>query len=298
MHRNICFHVAYDGTDFHGWQNQPGQRTVQGVLEGVIQRTVRHPVELMGSGRTDAGVHAAGQVANFRTSCELECGKLHHSIASRLDKDVSIFEVRDVHADFHATLGAESKLYQYRIFNSQHRPVERFVQRYAYHYWKPLDLGPMREAAAHFVGEKDFSSMTAAGGERECMVRTVFRCEVERHVDEIRIDVEGSGFLFRQVRNMVGTLLNVGRGAWPPDRVAEILAAKDRTKAGPTAPALGLCLQWVRYPLHLLSPCDNFDPTGRIVDNFENSTGRKCLFENPTVTQPTPSPLAGGTTGG
>ena len=136
----------------------------------------------------------------------------------------------------------------------------------------------MREAAAHFVGEKDFSAMTAAAGRRECMVRTVFRCDVERHLDEIRIDVEGSGFLYRQVRNMVGTLLNVGRGAWPPGRVAEILADKDRREAGPTVPAQGLCLQWVRYPPHLLLSANP-------LDNQSNG-------------QAQPSPLAGETTGG
>lgn len=254
VHRNICFHVAYDGTDFHGWQTQPGQRTVQELLEDAIQRTVRHPVDLIGSGRTDAGVHAACQVANFYTSNELECGKLQHSICSRMAKDVSIYEIREVHADFHATQSALSKLYRYRIYNSRRRPVEGFVQRYTHHFWHPLNIEAMRAAAGHFVGEMDFAAMTAAGGERECMVRTVFRCEVERHLDEVRIDVEGSGFLYRQVRNMVGTLLNVGRGAWPPDHVAEILASKDRREAGATAPPQGLCLQWVRYPPHLLRP--------------------------------------------
>lgn len=252
MHRNICFQVAYDGTDFHGWQTQAGQRTVQELLETAIRRTVRHPVNLIGSGRTDAGVHAAGQVANFHTTCGLDCGKLQHSISSRFPADLSIFEVREVHPEFHATHSAVSKLYRYRIFNSRRRPVERFVHRYAFHFWLPLNVEEMQEAGTHFVGEKDFAAMTAAGGERESMVRTVFRCDVERHLDEVRIDVEGSGFLYRQVRNMVGTLLNVGRGAWPAAHVAEILRSRDRREAGATAPAHGLCLNWVRYPVHLL----------------------------------------------
>ena len=246
--------VAYDGTDFHGWQNQPGMRTVQGLLEEVIQRTVRHRAELIGSGRTDAGVHAVGQTCNFRTDCPLDCGKLRHSLGSRLPQDVALSEIRDVHPDFHATRSAESKLYQYRIFNSPHRPVERLAQRYVYHCWRTLDLDAMRAAAAHFVGEKDFAAMSAAGAQRESTVRTVLRCGVERHLDEIRIDVEGTGFLYKQVRNMCGTLVEVGRGAWAPERVAEILESKDRTKAGPTLPPQGLCLRWVRYPPHMLRP--------------------------------------------
>jgi len=260
VQRNISFHVAYDGTDFHGWQTQPGQRTVQALLEESIQRVVRHPVDLIGSGRTDAGVHAVGQVANFRTICPLACDKLQHSIGSRLPEDVSVFATCDVHADFHATHGAERKLYRYRIYNSPHRPVERFLQRYTFHFWHPLDEEKLREAARRFVGELDFSAMTAAGGERESMIRSVFRCDVERNSDEIQIDVEGSGFLYRQVRNMVGTLINVGRGAWAAERVGEILASKDRSLAGPTAPAHGLCLMWVRYPQTLLDPNMNQPP--------------------------------------
>jgi tRNA pseudouridine38-40 synthase len=260
VHRNICLQVAYDGTDFHGWQTQPGQRTLQGLLEEVIQRTVRHPIELIGSGRTDAGVHAAGQVCNFRTSCELACDRLRHSLGSHLAEDVAICHVCEVRPEFHATRSAESKLYQYRIYNTPHRPVERFVQRYVHHFWHPLNAGQMREAAAHFVGEMDFTSMAATGGEPESMVRTVLRCEIERHVDEIRIDVEGTGFLYKQVRNMVGTLLQVGRGIWPPEKVAEILAARDRSKGGPTAPARGLCLRWVRYP-HYMFRSSNSNPT-------------------------------------
>lgn len=252
MQRNICFHVAYDGTGFHGWQTQPGRRTVQEILEQSIQRTVRHPVALIGSGRTDAGVHALGQVANFHTTCPLDCGKLLHSIASQLPEDVSISELGDIAPDFHATQSAKAKLYRYRIFNSPHRPVERLAQRYVYHYWHPLDVQAMREGAIYFVGQKDFSAMAATGMQRETTIRTVLRCDVERCLDEIRIDVEGSGFLYKQVRNMVGTLLNVGRGAHPPERVAEILESNDRRQAGPTAPAKGLCLQWVRYPPDLM----------------------------------------------
>lgn len=254
MQRSIAMWVAYDGTEFHGWQTQPGLRTVQEVLEQAIRRVVRHRIDLMGSGRTDSGVHAAGHVSHFITECTLEPGKLIHAIGARLPKDVSIVALRQVHPSFDARSRAISKLYRYRIHNTQSRPVEQLVQRYTYHFWQPLDLKRMKEAAEHFIGEHDFSAMAARGCKRESMVRRVLRCDIERHYDEIRIDVEGTGFLYRQVRNMVGTLLAVGRGQWNPRKVVEILESRDRANAGPTAPARGLCMQWVQYPAELLRP--------------------------------------------
>ncbi len=245
--------TAYDGTDFHGWQHQPGVRTVQEVLQQAVRRVARHQIYIVGSGRTDSGVHAAGHVSQFVTTCELEPDRLRHAIGSRLPKDLSIITVRDVHPEFHARRSAISKLYRYRIYNVTNRPVEHKLRRFTYHFWQPLDVDRMRVGARHFVGEKDFTAMAAAGTVRESMVRTVFRCDVERHLDEVRIDVEGSGFLYKQVRNMVGTLVNVGRGLWEPDRVAEALASRDRAQSGPTAPARGLCMQWVRYPADLLA---------------------------------------------
>lgn len=248
MERTIALWVAYDGTDFRGWQTQPEQRTVQDVLEQALRRVVRHQVSLMGCGRTDSGVHAASHVSHFVTTCELPEAKFKHAVGARLPKDISIIDLRAVHPSFDARSSAVSKLYRYRIYNAAGRPVEQFVQRYTYHFWQPLDLDKMREAARHFIGEKDFSAMVATGCVRESMVRTVLRCVVERQGNEVHIDVEGTGFLYRQVRNMVGTLLNVGRGQWPPQRVQEIMESKDRTQAGPTAPARGLCLMWVKYP--------------------------------------------------
>jgi len=254
VERTFALWVAYDGTEFHGWQNQLDLRTVQSVLEDALRRVLRHPVNLIGSGRTDAGVHAAGHVSSFVTTCELDTERLRHSISSRLPKDVSLIALRDVHPRFHATRSAISKLYRYRIHNTPGRPVEHFTQRYAYHFWEPLDVERMRSGASHFLGEHDFAAMASKGGHRETTVRTVLRCDIERHLDEIRIDVEGTGFLYKQVRTMVGTLLNVGRGLWDPDRVADVLKSTDRANAGPTAPARGLCLQWVKYPPELLSP--------------------------------------------
>ncbi len=254
MERNVRLLVCYDGTDFRGWQTQPGLRTVQGTLEEPLRRVLRHPFKLVASGRTDAGVHAVGQVANVVTACEIPDDRLRQAIGARLPPDVGVRAVDTVAMRFHATRSAVSKLYRYRIHNVSERPVAAFTQRYTHHFWVPLDVEAMREAARHFVGTMDFTSMTPASCERETMVRTVFRCDVVRHLHEIHVDVEGSGFLYNQVRNMVGTLIEVGRGHWAPERVPAILEARDRSQAGPTAPALGLCLQWVRYPAELLRP--------------------------------------------
>ncbi len=254
VERTIALWVAYDGTEFHGWQNQLDLRTVQHVLEDALRRVVRHPVNLIGSGRTDAGVHAVGHVSSFATTCELDAQRLRHSIGSRLPKDLSLIDLRDVHPLFHATRSAINKLYRYRIHNAAGRPVEHFTQRYTYHFWRPLDVDRMRAGGVHFIGEQDFAAMASKGGRRETTVRKVLRCDIEREGDEIRIDIEGTGFLYKQVRTMVGTLVNVGRGYWEPDRVADILKSTNRANAGPTVPAQGLCLQWVKYPPELLSP--------------------------------------------
>jgi tRNA pseudouridine38-40 synthase len=264
MVRNIAMCVAYDGTEFYGWQDQPELRTVQSVLEQAVRRAVRHQVSLTGSGRTDRGVHAAGHVSSFPTTNCLPVERLQHSIGARLPKDISIVSLRDVRADFHATRSATSKLYRYRIYNTAGRPVEIHVQQYAYHFWHHLDVDRMREAARLFVGTQDFAAMAGKGAPRQTTVRTVLRCDVERHFDEVRIDVEGDGFLYKQVRNMAGTLIAVGRGQWEPQRVSCILDSRDRANAGATAPARGLCLQWVRYPAEVLRP----DPACRLGLDF------------------------------
>ncbi|RJP37066.1 MAG: tRNA pseudouridine(38-40) synthase TruA [Phycisphaerales bacterium] len=252
--RVVLFRIAYDGTDFRGWQHQPGQRTVQGVLEDVLRRVVRHPVELIGSGRTDAGVHAAGQAASLATTEDLPADKLRWAIVSRLPPDISIDDARDVHPDFHATRDAVSKMYRYRLYAARRRAVAAAAQRYTFHVWRRLDVESMKEGARHFIGTRDFSALAGRGCVRETMVRTVLDCQVNRRGDEVHVDVHGGGFLYKQVRNMVGTLLNVGLGLWPPHRVGEIIESRDRRTGGPTAPPHGLCLMWVVYPPHRLAP--------------------------------------------
>ena len=249
MKRNVQLLIAYDGTDFHGWQTQWALRTVQAIIEEVVRRVVRHPVALIASGRTDAGVHAAGQVANFHTMNELTTDKLRHALGNRLPKDIDLLRLRDVPTRFHSTSRSTRKLYRYRIFNHPRRPTRHHQQRYVYHYYNQLDCGAMRRAARLFVGTHDFKAMASTRSTpRQSSIRTVLHCEVYAACEEIRIDVCGTGFLYNQVRNMVGTLLEVGRGKWPAECVTEILESRNRQNAGPTVPAQGLCLQWVQYP--------------------------------------------------
>ncbi len=245
--RTIRLTLAYDGADFHGWQTQPGLRTVQEEIEGVLRRLVRHPVALVGASRTDAGVHARGQVAHFVTDCLIPTDRLGRALADRLPQDIALVRAEEAAPGFHATRDARAKLYRYRIFASKRRPTEELVQRYVWHVWHPLEMERLRDAARRWIGRHDFAGFATKGSPRQTTVRTIFRCEISREYDEIRIDVEGDGFLYNQVRNMVGTLYEIGRGHWPAERIDRILASKDRRDAGTTAPAQGLCLHWVRY---------------------------------------------------
>ena len=257
MQRNVRLLLAYDGTDFHGWQHQPGLRTVQSALEEALQTVLRHPVNVIASGRTDAGVHAAGQVANVRTDSTIETRRLAHAINSRLPEDVTVQEATDVSQQFHATMSAVSKEYCYRIHNSSARPI--FGRNYVKHIWKELDFDRIQAGTAKFVGAHDFSAFATAGCVRETMVRTVLRCEAQRTGCEIHIRVEGTGFLHNMVRIMVGTLVDIAKGRRDPDDIPAIIASKDRTNAGPTISPEGLCLEWVKYPPELLVP-DDPDP--------------------------------------
>ncbi|MCG3137613.1 MAG: tRNA pseudouridine synthase A [Phycisphaerae bacterium] len=250
MSRNIKLIIAFDGTDFHGWQNQSGLRTVQNEIEQVLQRVVREPVHLTASSRTDAGVHALGLVANFHTQRDWPIEKIFRALNSRLPGDVTIVEARDVPEHFHATRHARSKIYRYRLDPHPLRPVRRLQQRYVYHYPRhPLDVERMQRATEFFIGMHDFRSFCGAGQQEKInYTRTILHNRVYREDDEIRYEVCGTGFLYNQVRNMVGTLLEIGRSHWPVDCLPEILAAQDRRRAGPTAPPQGLCLISADYP--------------------------------------------------
>lgn len=293
MMRNLMITLAYDGTDFHGWQFQPEMRTVQGCLEQALRRVLRHQVVVIGCSRTDAGVHAAGHVANVYTTNPAPMLGLFRSLGSRLPKDMSAVHMAEVPLTFHSTRSAVSKLYRYRIYNNQGRPCEQLLQRYTYHCWLPLDLERMRTAAEAWIGTHDFTSLASAGSVRDSNVRTVLRIEICRLGREVVLDIEGSGFLYKQVRNMVGTLVEIGRGQWPPSRAEEMLKARDRAAGGPTAPARGLCLQWVRYDIPNLPP-----PPPDLIERAERAQppagaarGNEEVEDQPRSAAPTPPDL-------
>lgn len=254
MHRNLRLILAYDGAGFHGWQSQPGLRTVQQEVQIVLQHLLRHPLVVSGASRTDAGVHARGQVANVHTTSEIPIVKLRRAIGSRLPADVALVHVADAPLGFRAIRDARRKLYRYTIHNSSRRPAATHAQQHAWHVWHPLDVERMQVAANRLVGTHDFTSLAGRGSPRENNVRSVHSVEVRRRFESIFVDVVGGGFLYNQVRNMVGTLFEVGRGHWPPERIDAILAARDRNAAGPTAPPSGLCLEWIHYDPMTIAP--------------------------------------------
>ncbi len=238
--------VRYDGTAYHGWQAQPGLVTVQGVLAARIATIVGHRPDLAGAGRTDAGVHALGQVAAFPTEHPIEPGRLQAALNSRLPADVGVVDVTEAPPGFDPSRDALGKHYRYRLHVGDAKPV--FRARYAWHWYRPLEVEPMRAAAARLLGRHDFKSFEGGGSPRAATVRTLTRLDVARAGDEVHVDVEGDGFLYKMVRNLVGTLTDVGRGHRPPEWVDAVLAARDRTAAGPCAPPQGLCLRRVWYP--------------------------------------------------
>ncbi len=243
--RNIKLTVVYDGSAYHGWQIQPGQRTIQGVLTEVISNLVGSEVTVFGASRTDAGVSALGQVALVQIDSAIPVENLARAITGRLPADIAAAEAVEVPQGFDLIGAVKSKLYRYTIFTGQLRPVLQI--RHCWHLPTKLDVTAMAEAAKMLVGKKNFKSFASAADKRENSVRTILRCDVTCEDDWMYVDVEGDGFLYNMVRNIVGTLVEVGIGRWKPEKINEILEAKDRTAAGPIAPAAGLCLMCVKY---------------------------------------------------
>jgi tRNA pseudouridine38-40 synthase len=244
--------IAYDGTDFHGWQMQSNKPTIQGELVGVLRRLTQENVYLHGAGRTDAGVHALGQVGSFRTQSGLSAEEFQRALNALLPQTIRIVGSEEVGPDFDARWSARGKIYRYRIYRG--KVVPPMIWRYVLHYPFPLDEKAMREAAARFAGTHDFASFAASTGSEEdhkerSTEREIFSTELVRTADdeELVFTVRGRSFLRYMVRKMVGTLLDVGRGRLKPGDIDRLYELRDRSKSGPTVPPQGLVMVEVEH---------------------------------------------------
>ena len=247
--RFIKLTLSYDGTDFAGWQTQPGRRTVQSTLENAIRKITGESVSAVASGRTDAGVHALGQVVGFVTVSNHSCSVFRAALNANLPRDVVVLEVCETWTDFHAIRDAQRKTYRYEIQDGDRTDV--FTRRTSWRVPCDLDVGAMRHAAQQLTGSHDFSSFESSGSERATSIRTIYHVAVQRqpysHGGRIVIELTANGFLYNMVRAIVGTLVQVGRGALASAEITRILEAKNRKAAGVTAPPQGLFLLSVEY---------------------------------------------------
>ena len=244
--RNIKLTIEYDGKEFNGWQKQPNKLNIQGNIEQAIKLVTGEEVELFASGRTDAGVHAFGQVANFKTNSLIPIEKIPIALNTNLKRSIRIVEAEEVDERFHSRLSCKRKTYRYVINNSScesaiYRNLETYIPI-------KLDVNKMKEAAKYFEGEHDFKSFKASGTSSKSSVRIIYELEIlEKANDRIYIEVTGNGFLYNMVRIISGTLVDVGLGKIKPEEIQEIIDCKDRNKAGKTLPAHGLFLMNVEY---------------------------------------------------
>ena len=243
--RNLKLTIEYDGTSYAGWQTQTGRPTIQQTLEDAVHRITGERVHVQGSGRTDSGVHALGQAANFRTHANIPAAKLRLALNALLPPDIVVRSVREAPPDLHAQFDARWKTYRYAILNDR---VPTALDRFFCHQVPvPLDVRAMRGAARSLVGRHDFQAFRSEGWREKDTVRTIRRLTIAKKGRYVHITVEGNGFLYNMVRAIAGTLIVIGRGKRPPEDMQKILASRDRKQAGPTAPARGLCLITVKY---------------------------------------------------
>lgn len=246
MHsRRIKLTVQYDGTAYHGWQKQPGVPTLQGTLEEALAQLTGKSIEIVGSSRTDAGVHARGQVAHFDLESPIPTENLPRALNALLPDDIAVIQAEQVEPTFDAISSTFAKWYRYTLNISEIRPV--FEIRYCWHRPGRLDTAAMQQAASYLVGQHDFKSFACAADSRQNSIRTILAFQVSSLPQTIFFDVCATGFLYNMVRNMVGTLVEIGRGRWQTEQIQQILAAADRAVAGPIAPAAGLCLMQIFY---------------------------------------------------
>ena len=243
--RNIKLVIEYDGKGFNGWQKQPNKLNIQGEIEKAIGEITGEEIELIASGRTDAGVHSLGQVTNFKTNSKIDIDKFPYAINSKLKKSIVIKSAEEVPERFHSRYSVHSKTYRYTINNSRFGTA--LYRDMEYHFPIKLDENKMQEAAKYFEGEHDFKAFKASGTSSKSSVRIIYKAVVKRQDDRVIIELTGNGFLYNMVRIIAGTLVDVGIGKIKPEEIKNIIEEKDRKKAGKTLPARGLCLLEVQY---------------------------------------------------
>ena len=241
----VMLTIAYDGTNYVGWQIQHNGLSVQQVLDDALSEFFKQPIHVQGASRTDAGVHSLGNVAAFDVDTRMPAEKIAYGINQSLPRDIVVVDSREVDSDFHPRFGAKEKTYVYRIQNSDFPDPTRRL--YTYHYRHYLDENRMRQAAGYLIGEHDFTSFSSIHAQTKTFVRTIYELSVERVADEIQIEITGDGFLYNMVRIIVGTLVQIGAGLMEVEDMHRILLARDRGEAGPTAPPQGLTLVQIVY---------------------------------------------------
>lgn len=254
----IAMGIEYDGTGFFGWQRQREVQSVQGELERALSQVAAAPVETFCAGRTDAGVHATGQVIHFDTDAVRDMRGWVMGVNSNLPTGIAVRWAQPVSADFHARFSATARRYRYIIYNRQFRPA--ILGQGLSHYHQQLDVSLMQQAAPYLLGEQDFSSFRAIQCQSNSPFRNIMHLQLSRFGDFIVLDIKANAFLHHMVRNITGSLLEVGMGKKPPEWIAELLAAKDRTLAAPTAKAEGLYLVEVDYPAQFAIPAGRCGP--------------------------------------
>lgn len=237
--------VAYDGTNYKGWQVQPNGITIEEVLNKNLSELLGEEIVVTGASRTDSGVHSLGNVAIFDTNTRMPAEKISFALNQRLPEDIVVQGSSEVEEDWHPRYQNSRKTYEYRILNRTFRMPTRRLDTYFYHY--PLDVQKMKQAATYLVGEHDFKSFCSVGAQVKSTVRTIYACDVVKEGDIITIRVTGNGFLYNMVRIIAGTLIRIGGGDMPPEQIKDILEALDRDVAGPTAPAHGLTMMGIEY---------------------------------------------------
>lgn len=243
--KNIALKIAYDGTDFHGWQIQKNAHTIEQELTTVLNKLTKENIKVLGCGRTDTGVHAYEYVLNFKTNSNIPVEKLPDAINSNAHEDISVLSAYIMNDDFHARFSAVRKTYVYRLLNSKNR--NPFENRYAYRYGGQLDFEKIQQACSFFIGEHDFSSHKSKGTDTKTSVRTMYDCKATKIGDIIEIEMTANGFLYNMARTIAGTILQCGIGKIEPCSIPEILKSLDRTKSGATLPANGLFMKYTEY---------------------------------------------------